>query len=66
MLASSFEKYIHRFGVTPEINPIIFTNNSSTTSLVKSLVDLDCKPKAYIDSRKENDIEKDIKDYLKT
>ena len=65
MLASSFEKYIHRFGVTPEINPIIFTNNSSTTSLVKSLVDLDCKPKAYIDSRKENDIEKDIKDYLK-
>ena len=44
MLASSFEKYIHRYGVVPEKNPIIFTNNSSTISLVKSMVNLNCKP----------------------
>ena len=65
MLASSFEKYIHRYGVVPEKNPIIFTNNSSTISLVKSMVNLNCKPAAYVDSRKSSDIEEEIKDYLK-
>jgi len=66
MLASSFEKYIHRYGVIPEEKPAIFTNNSSTISLVKSLINLDCKPSAYIDFRNEEDIEDDIKNYLKT
>ncbi len=64
MLASSFEKYIHRYGVVPEKNPVIFTNNSSTISLIKSLKDLNCKPAAYIDSRKSGEIENEIKDYL--
>ena len=27
MLASSFEKYIHRYGLVPDKNPVIFTNN---------------------------------------
>tara|TARA_B100000963_G_scaffold290614_1_gene260498 strand:- start:4035 stop:7019 length:2985 start_codon:yes stop_codon:yes gene_type:complete len=65
MLASSFEKYIHRYGIVPEKEPVIFTNNSSTISLVKSLINLKCKPAAYIDSRKDNLIEKEIKTYLK-
>jgi len=65
MLASSFEKYIHRYGVIPEKYPVIFTNNSSTFSLVKSLVNLKCKPLAYVDSRKTKDIEDKIIKYLK-
>ena len=65
MLASSFEKYIHRYGVVPEKNPVIFTNNSSTFSLVKSLIQQRCKPLAYIDARKKEDIEDELKDYLK-
>ena len=58
MLASSFEKYICRYGVIPDKEPVIFTNNSSTISLIKSLINLNCKPKAYVDSRKKKDIEK--------
>ena len=65
MLASSFEKYIHRYGVVPETSPVIFTNNSSTISLVKSLVNLKCKPAAYIDSRSTQNIEDEIKNYIK-
>ena len=65
MLASSFEKYIHRYGLVPEKNPVIFTNNSSTISLAKSLVQQKCKPSAYIDSRNERDIEEDVKKFLK-
>ena len=65
MLAGSFEKFIHRYGVVPETNPIIFTNNSSTFSLLKSLVELNCKPSAYVDNREENSIEKSTLDYLK-
>ncbi len=65
MLASAFEKYIHRYGVVPDKQPVIFTNNSSTISLVKSLVNNGCKPKAYVDFRKENEIENEIKDFLK-
>ncbi len=64
MLASSFEKYIHRYGVVPDVNPVIFTNNSSTISLAKSLVELNCKPTAYIDSRNNSEIEIEIKDFL--
>ena len=60
MLASSFEKYICRYGVIPDKEPVIFTNNSSTISLIKSLINLNCKPKAYIDSRKKKDIENEI------
>ena len=65
MLASSFEKYIHRYGVIPEKNPVIFTNNSSTISLVKSLINLNCKPAAYVDSRAIKNIESEIKNYIK-
>ena len=65
MLASSFEKYIHRYGVIPEKNPVIFTNNSSTISLVKSLINLNCKPAAYVDSRAIKNIEREIKNYIK-
>ena len=65
MLASSFEKYIHRYGVVPDDKPAIFTNNSSTFSLVKSLINLNCTPCAYIDSRKKKDIEDEVQNYLK-
>ena len=64
MLASSFEKYIHRYGVVPEINPVIFTNNSTTISLLRSLISLGYKPAAYIDARKEEKIEKELSDCL--
>ena len=64
MLASSFEKYIHRYGVVPESNPVIFTNNSTTISLLKSLIDLGHKPAAYVDARDEKEIEKELLDYL--
>ena len=40
MLAGVFEKYIHRYGVIPNIKPVIFTNNSSTSSLLKSIITL--------------------------
>ena len=64
MLAASFEKYIHRYGVVPDENPIIFTNNSSTFGLVKSLVDLGHKPKAYVDARDQKKIEKETLNLL--
>ena len=64
MLASSFEKYIHRYGVVPETNPVIFTNNSTTISLLKSLIELGHKPAAYVDARDEKEIEKELLDYL--
>ena len=32
--------------------------------MVKSLINLDCKPSAYIDSRKKEDIENETKEYL--
>ena len=65
MLASSFEKYIHRYGVVPEKEPVIFTNNSSSLSLIKTLISLGCKPKAYVDSRKKDHIENETKKILK-
>ena len=65
MLASSFEKYIHRYGVIPETKPVIFTNNSTTVSLLKSLVDLGHKPAAYVDARDKKKIGKKLLTYLK-
>ena len=65
MLASSFEKYIYRYGVIPETNPVIFTNNSTTVSLLKSLVDLGHKPSAYVDARDKDKIGKKLLAYLK-
>jgi len=65
MLASSFEKYIYRYGVVPETNPVIFTNNSTTVSLLKSLVDLGHKPSAYVDARDKDKIGKKLLAYLK-
>ena len=64
MLAASFEKYLHKYNVVPDENPVIFTNNSSTFSLVKSLIDLGHKPKAYVDARDQKKIEKEILDIL--
>ena len=64
MLAASFEKYIHRYGVVPETNPVIFTNNSTTISLLKSLISLGHKPTAYVDARNEEEIEKELSDCL--
>ena len=64
MLAASFEKYIHKYGVVPDKNPVIFTNNSSTFSLVKSLIDLGHKPKAYVDARDQKKIEKETLELL--
>ncbi len=64
MLASSFEKYIYRYGVVPETNPVIFTNNSSTGTLLKSLVDLGHKPAAYVDARNKNKIGSKLLKYL--
>ncbi len=65
MLASSFEKYIHRYGVVPETSPVIFTNNSTTATLLKSLIDLGHKPAAYVDARDKDKIGKKLLDYLK-
>ncbi len=64
MLAASFEKYIHRYGVVPETSPVIFTNNSTTASLLKSLVDLGHKPAAYVDSRSKDKIGRKFLNYL--
>ncbi len=64
MLAASFEKYIHRYGVVPETSPVIFTNNSTTASLLKSLVDLGHKPAAYVDSRSKDKIGRKLLNYL--
>ncbi len=64
MLAASFEKYIRRYGVVPDQNPVIFTNNSSTFSLVDSLLVLGLKPKAYVDVRDQKKIEKETLDLL--
>ena len=65
MLASSFEKYITRYGVMPSKEPVIFSNNSNTNSLIQSLISNGCKPKAYIDSRVGENIEPDLFDLIK-
>ena len=65
MLASSFEKYITRYGVMPSKEPVIFSNNSNTNSLIQSLISNGCKPKAYIDSRVGENIEPGLFDLIK-
>ena len=64
-MLASFGKYMHRYGVVPEDKLGYFTNNSSTISLIKSLVNQGYKPKAYIDSRDDANIENEIKDFIK-
>ena len=64
MLAASFEKYLKKYAVVPNENPVIFTNNSSTFSLLKSLIDLGHKPKAYVDARDRKKIGKETLDLL--
>ncbi len=64
MLAASFEKYVQRYGVVPDNNPVIFTNNSSTFSLLKLLIDRNCMPKAYVDVRDVKKIERETLDLL--
>ena len=64
MLAASFEKYIQRYDVVPDNNPVIFTNNSSTYSLLKLLIDRNCIPKAYVDVRDLKKIERETLDLL--
>ena len=64
MLAASFEKYIHRYGVVADTSPVIFTNNSSTYSLLKTLIDKNHKPKAYVDVRDTKKIEKETLNLL--
>ena len=64
MLAASFEKYIQRYNVVPDNNPVIFTNNSSTFSLLKLLIDRKSMPKAYVDVRDLKKIEKETLDLL--
>ena len=65
MLASSFEKYITRYGVMPSKEPVIFSNNSNTNSLIQSLISNGCKPKAYIDSRVGENIEPGLFDLIR-
>ena len=50
--------------MVPDQNPVIFTNNSSTFSLVDSLLSLGHKPKAYVDVRDQKNIEKEILELL--
>ena len=57
MLGASFEKYICRYGVIPSKEPVIFSNNSNSNSLIQTLLELNIKPKAYIDSRSGEQIE---------
>ena len=64
MLAGSFEKYIQRYGVITDISPVIFSNNSSSFSLIKKLIDLKCKPQAYVDSRSGDKIESSLLDII--
>ena len=65
MLGASFEKYVCRYGVVPSKEPVIFSNNSNTNSLVKTLLELNIKPKAYIDSRSGEQIEPELFDLIR-
>ena len=60
MLASSFEKYICRYGTLPSKEPVIFSNNSNSNSLIYSIINQGYKPKAYIDSRSGENIEPEL------
>ena len=65
MLGASFEKYICRYGVIPSKEPVIFSNNSNSNSLVLTLLELNIKPKAYIDSRSGEQIEGQLFDLIR-
>ena len=65
MLAASFEKYIHRYGVVADTSPVIFTNNSSTFSLIQTLIKKNHIPRAYVDVREIKKIEKETLDLIK-
>ena len=60
MLGASFEKFICRYGVIPSKEPVIFSNNSNSNSLIQTLLELNIKPKAYIDSRPGEQIEGEL------
>ena len=49
----------------PSKEPVIFSNNSNTNSLIQSLISNGCKPKAYIDSRVGENIEPVLFDLIK-
>jgi sarcosine oxidase subunit alpha len=65
MLASSFEKYICRYGTLPSKEPVIFSNNSNSNSLIYSIINQGYKPKAYIDSRSGENIEPELFDLIR-
>jgi len=65
MLSSSFEKYMCRYGLAPSKEPVIFSNNSNSNSLVYSLIKAGLKPKAYIDSRSGEEIEPNLFDLIR-
>ncbi|MDB0033649.1 2Fe-2S iron-sulfur cluster-binding protein [Alphaproteobacteria bacterium] len=60
MLGASFEKFVCRYGVVPSKEPVIFSNNSNSNSLIQTLLELNIKPKAYIDSRSGEQIEGEL------
>tara|TARA_B100000579_G_scaffold167320_1_gene136048 strand:- start:1613 stop:4591 length:2979 start_codon:yes stop_codon:yes gene_type:complete len=65
MLASSFEKYICRYGTLPSKEPVLFSNNSNSNSLIYSLINQGLRPKAYIDSRSGENIEANLFDIIR-
>ena len=64
MLSTSFEKYICRYGVSPSTQPVIFSNNSNSLSLIKKLISIGHKPRAYVDSRSGEEIETELFDTI--
>ena len=64
MLSTAFEKYICRYGVSPSTQPVIFSNNSNSLSLIKKLISIGHKPRAYVDSRSGEEIETELFDTI--
>ena len=64
MLSTAFEKYICRYGVLPSTQPVIFSNNSNCLSLIKKLISIGHKPRAYVDSRSGEEIEAELFDTI--
>lgn len=64
MLSTAFEKYICRYGVSPSTQPVIFSNNSNCLSLIKKLISIGHKPRAYVDSRSGEEIEAELFDTI--
>jgi hypothetical protein len=57
--------FLDRYGVIPAKEPVIFSNNSNSNSLVQTLLELNIKPKAYIDSRSGEQIEGQLFDLIR-